>query len=240
VRYSDKSVFAVADARALRHDPRKVIELLAPHLTSARLARIREVVAGRSLDVAPLLENVADPHNASAILRSCDAFGIARAHVVADQNAFLASRKVAKGTERWIDIRHHPSSTEAALALREEGYALYVASMDGEHAPESLSSPDGRVAVIFGNEHRGASDELRALADGTFAIPMKGFVESLNVSVAAAITLYSLTRSMCSGLSPDEALTLEARLLLQAVHRGAAIVEEAFGAPKIAEDHHPL
>jgi tRNA (guanosine-2'-O-)-methyltransferase len=240
VRYSDKSVFEVSIERALRHDPRKVIEVLEGRLTESRLSRIREIVARRSIDVVPLLENVADPHNASAILRSCDAFGIARAHVVATRNSFLASRKIAKGTERWVDVERHPSSTEAVRALRKDGYALYVASMDGELAPEDLVTPGGRVAVVFGNEHRGVSDELRAVADGSFAIPMKGLVESLNVSVAAAIPLYTLSRAMCTPLTMGERLVLEARLLLAAVHRGAAIVDEVLGAANVAEDHRPL
>lgn len=240
MRYSDKSVFALQMDRALRHDPRKVVSTLESHLTPERLARIREIVARRSLDVAPLLENVADPHNASAILRSCDAFGIARAHVVADRNAFLASRKIAKGTERWVALRQHRSSAEAAGALRAEGYALYVADMEGERTPEDLVRPGGRVAVIFGNEFRGVSDELRSIADGSFAIPMRGFVESLNVSVAAAITLYTLSRSMRSVLTADERLALEASILLRAVHRGPAIVAESLGVPAIADDPHPL
>lgn len=240
MRYSDKSVFEVATRGPLGLGPERAIELLTPYVTRARGARIAEVVAGRSLDVAPLLENVADPHNASAVLRSCDAFGIARAHVIADRNAFLASRKVSKGTEKWVDVRKHPSAEAAAEALRAEGYALFVASMEGEHTPESLIRPGGRVAVIFGNEFRGVSEELRALADGTFAVPMKGFVESLNVSVAAAITLYTLSRAMCAPLTEGERLALEAQLLLAAVPRGEEVLAEAADKAAIAEDRHAL
>jgi len=240
VRYSDKSVFEVETDRALRHDPRRVIEVLAAHLTPDRLARIRDVLDARSLDVVPLLENVADPHNASAVLRSCDAFGVARAHVVADRNPFRASRKVAKGTERWVDVTRHANSLAAARALHAQGYALYVADMDGDLAPEDLVRPGGRVALIFGNEFRGVSDELRGAADGSFAIPMPGFVESFNVSVAAAITLYTLTRRMHRPLSRDERLEIEAKILLRSVRRGATIVSEVLGQPAIAEGPRPL
>lgn len=199
---------------------------LEPHLTPARMERIRAVVAERTLAIAPVLDRIHDPHNASAIMRSADAFGIQRLHIIAEHGAFLANQKVAKGTERWLDLVRYESPEEAAAALRKDGYRIFIAAMDGEHRPETLAEAGDRIAVVFGNEHRGVSPEFRALADGSFAIPMLGFVESLNVSVAAAVTLYTLRQRLHKPLSEEERAILEARMMLSSSGSSAEAILE--------------
>ena len=206
-----------------------VIAALSPLVTETRLARMRTVVAGRTLDVVPVLDRVHDPHNASAILRTADALGVQRVDVVPAPTGFLAARGVSKGTHRWLDIARHASPSACAASLHARGYEVFVAAMDGEHTPADLAARP-RVAVVFGNEHAGVSPEMRAHADGSFAIPMRGFVESLNVSVAAAITLYALTAVGRASLSSDAQRELLARYLMASVRDAGRVVEEYVAA----------
>ena len=207
--------------------PDEVIRALEAHLTPERVRRIREVVAGRSLSIAPVLDRIHDPHNASAIMRSADAFGIQRLHIIAEHGAFLANQKVAKGTERWLDLIRYNDPEQTTDALRQEGYRIFVAAMDGEHRPETLPEEGDRIAVVLGNEHRGVSEEFRKLADGSFAIPMLGFVESLNVSVAAAVTLYTLSQRLHAPLTEQERVRLEARMMISSTRSAESILERA-------------
>jgi tRNA (guanosine-2'-O-)-methyltransferase len=161
----------------------------------------------------------------AAVLRSADAFGVQEVHVLAAPEAFLASKRIAQGTERWIDVVEHESPSACVRALRQRGHKVYVAAMDGTVTPDELARED-RVAIVFGNEHAGVSDAMRALADGTYTIPMRGFVQSLNVSVAAAITLYGATRGRTGDLSPAERELLHARYLLASVPRAEALLAE--------------
>ncbi|MBC7173990.1 MAG: hypothetical protein H5U40_16230 [Polyangiaceae bacterium] len=132
---------------------------------------------------------------------------------------------MAKGSQRWLELVQHASPERCIEALRAEGRTVFVAAMDGEHRPEDLAGRP-RVAVVFGNERHGASAAMREAADGAFAIPMQGFVESLNVSVAAAITLYTLGRDAPSRATADEQLAIVARLLLNTVNDATKIVSE--------------
>jgi tRNA (guanosine-2'-O-)-methyltransferase len=223
VRRDDPDAFEVDPEPPLPAPARVVIEALGPMLTERRRARIAAVVAGRTRAVVPVLEDLADPHNASAVMRSADAFGVQEIHVIEPGRRFAAARGVARGTHRWLDIVRHPDAGACVAALRSRGYAIYVAAMDGEATPEDLRAHQ-RVAVVLGNEHRGASPEMRALVDGTYQIPMAGFVESLNVSVAAAITLYVTTRGRHGDLSPDEQAVLEARFLMSSVRDAERVV----------------
>ncbi len=209
----------------------EVIAALGPLVTERRLERLQTVAAGRLRSVAPVLESIADPHNASAILRSADAFGIQEVHVVPGSAGFHASRQISKGAHRWLDLRRHADSVACADALRAAGYAIYVASMEGTVTPAELAARP-KVAVVFGNEHRGPSEAMRERAEGTYAIPMRGFVESLNVSVAAAITLHALTTDRAGELSEAERNQLVARWLLATVRDGERVVRERQGAAR--------
>lgn len=202
-----------------------MVELLGPLVTPARYARIDAVVRARTRSLIPVLEDLADPHNGAAILRSSDAFGCHEIHLVEQRHRFAVSHHVSRGTERWLDLRRHASAEACAAALKERGYEIYVAAMDGTLAPEELASRP-KAAVVFGNEHFGASSTMRAHADGTYAIPMVGFVESLNVSVASAVTLYVAARGRQGDLSEDEQMQIRARMLLSQVKDAERIVRE--------------
>lgn len=179
--------------------------------TEARRARIDNVAAARSAFVSIALDGVFDGHNVAAILRSADAFGVCEVHAVENgREAMRINRKIARGTQNWVDLYRWPDRMAMLRALRERGYAVWVAA--GEPGGVDLSTwmPARPTAFLFGNEHRGVSDELRAEADAIFRIPMVGMVESLNVSVAAAITLY-VARQAIERARPDLRLDDAAR-----------------------------
>ena len=186
------------------------------------------MVAQRTDDVVVVLDSISDPHNSSAVLRSADAFGVQTVHVIVGRYGFRTSLGVSKGTHRWLDVIRYETPQACARRLKDAGYAIYVAAIGVDRDPEGLRG-SSRVAVVFGNEHRGVSPEMAELADGTFSIPMRGFVESLNVSVAAAITMRTLAAGARTPLSEARQRALEARFLMNSVKNAAQVIDEFIG-----------
>lgn len=210
---------------ALAHDPKLVIDALLPLVSDERLRRIESVLDGRTRDVIPVLERLSDPHNTAAVLRSADAFGIQEVHVIDEAARFVASTRVAKGTERWLDIVRESDTVACVKHLQGRGYRVYYAAMDGELVPDDLASIP-KIALVFGNEHAGVSASIREHADGGYRIPMRGFVESLNVSVAAAITLHRAMHGRVARLDAADREALRARFLMVSVDHAETIVQE--------------
>lgn len=166
-------------------------EILSAYLTPERRAKMDRVLERRVRAVTVVLENLYDPHNISAVLRSCEALGIQDVHVVETEHKFKFSRGITKGCEKWLTIHRYATPAECVSALHAAGYEMVVA----DHRPETprieALPAVRRRAFWMGAEHFGLSDAARALADGRYRIPMSGFTESFNVSVAAALTLYA-------------------------------------------------
>lgn len=202
-----------------------VVDVLAPLVTPARLARMEAVIAHRTRSLVPVLEDLADPHNGAAVLRSADAFGCHEVHVIEDRHPFAVSHRVTRGTHRWLELVRHRSTEACLTELAARGYRVFVAAMDGALTPEDLAR-EPKAAVVFGNEHKGASEAVRRAAAGTYAIPMVGFVESLNVSVASAITLYVASRGRHGDLDEASRTEVRARFLLASVRDAERIVRE--------------
>lgn len=194
----------------------EIVRRLSPLVTPQRLARMDAVIARRTRSLVPVLEDLADPHNGAAVMRSADAFGCHEVHVIEQRHPFAVSHRVTRGTHRWLELIKHESTEACVESLRTRGYRVYVASMEGGTSPEALAAIE-RVAVVFGNEHKGPSPAMRSAADGTYAIPMVGFVESLNVSVASAITLYVAARGRHGDLDDDAKMEIRARFLMATV-----------------------
>jgi len=228
VRADDPDVIEVEGPPPLGHPADVVIEALSPVVTPERLQRIEEVVGSRTDDLVLVLDGIADPHNSSAALRSADAFGVQSVHVIVGEHGFRASRGVSKGTHRWLDVVRYESAQACARRLKQDGYAIYVAAMGAETQPEDLHDRS-RLAVVFGNEHRGVSPDMQSFADGTFSIPMRGFVESLNVSVAAAITMQALARDGRPRLRAERQRELKARFLMNSVKNADQVIEKFLG-----------
>lgn len=228
MRADDPDLIEVEGPPSLERPAELVIEALSPLVTAERLQRITDVVRARTDDLVLVLDRISDPHNSSAVLRSADAFGLQTVHVIVGEHGFKASRGVSKGTQRWLDVIRYQSAEACARRLKREGYSIYVAAMGGNTQLESLRTM-GRLAVVFGNEHRGVSHEMHGLADGTFSIPMRGFVESLNISVAAAITMQTLARGGRRGLPEARQRALEARFLMNSVKNADQVIREFCG-----------
>jgi tRNA (guanosine-2'-O-)-methyltransferase len=189
------SEYEAADRRALaRAQPAKPQQW--PR-TERRQGRVSAVLSRRQPDLTVVLENIHDPHNVSAILRSCDAVGVLRAHAVytveePPPGAF--ARTTSASAAKWVEVARHESIDGCFERLRGEGFAILATAIGDEAKPLydwDLTRP---VALVFGNEMRGVSEEALALATGAIEIPMAGMVQSLNVSVAAAVCLYEAFR----------------------------------------------
>lgn len=228
MRADDPDAIEVEGPPRLEHPAEVVIEALSKVVTSKRLERIQDVARSRTDNLVLVLDRIADPHNSSAVLRSADAFGVQRVHVIVGEQGFRASRGVSKGTHRWLDVVRYETADACARRLRDEDYAIFVAAMGGETRLEGLRTTP-RLAVVFGNEHRGVSPEMRDLADGTFSIPMCGFVESLNISVAAAITMQTLAGDGRARLGDARRQELEARFLMNSVRNAGQLIEKFIG-----------
>ncbi len=160
-----------------------------------RLARLEYVLQHRQPDLTVVMENIHDPHNVSAMLRSCDAAGVWEAQLLYNTDAFpKIGKKSSASAGKWVERRKFKTVSECYGKLRSEGFRIYATRLD-ERA-RSLYDLDltQKVAIVFGNEHRGVSDEAALGADGLVQIPMFGMIQSLNVSVACAITLYETVR----------------------------------------------
>ena len=202
-------------------DAEKIIELFEPMVLEPRRRRIGDVILSRLASVTLVMDAPHDPHNGAAVLRSCDAFGVQVVHVVPREEEFLVSASVAKGTERWVDVVTHRSPEAAVAALA--GFELVATHPEGELLPEDLAAIP-RLALVVGNEHDGIRAALRSAARRSVKIPMRGFVESLNVSVSAAIVLSLATSGRAGDLSEGERRLLYARGLFHSVVRAPEIL----------------
>ncbi|HEY4150981.1 MAG TPA: RNA methyltransferase [Chitinophagaceae bacterium] len=165
-------------------------------MTPERHERLLSVLNKRQGDLAVVLENVSDPHNISAVMRTCDAVGIQDVYVL---NTKIPRHKKwgaksSSSAAKWLTIHQYTDAQECFAALRKS----YSRILTTHLSSDALSLHDidftQSIALVFGNEHSGVSDEIRALADGNFIIPQMGIIRSLNISVACAVTVYEAMR----------------------------------------------
>lgn len=168
--------------------------LLSGFLTEARKQRFAEVLAQRTHWVTAVTEDLFDPHNISAVLRSCDGFGIQSAHIIEVNNPYRLSPGVSKGAAKWLDIERHTDTVHALRDLKSRGYAICCTTPHTDDTTPEALPLDRPVALVFGSEGPGITDAARSEADHFVRIPMFGFTESFNISVAAALTLQTVTR----------------------------------------------
>jgi tRNA (guanosine-2'-O-)-methyltransferase len=167
-------------------DPAAVCARLGPLLLDERRARIDGAAAARLGGLRVVIENLHDPHNGAAVLRSAEAFGIQRVDVIESVEPFRFSSVVTQGCEKWLDVVRHPTLVAAIAATHADGFALYAAVPDAAATVEDLDFLRP-AAVMIGNEHAGLTAEAIAAADVVFGIPMPGMTRSLNLSVATAL-----------------------------------------------------
>ncbi len=205
---------------ALPAEPDEVIAALEPLVTEARAKRLMTVFRARISAVTVVVDALHDPHNGAAILRSCDAFGLQHLHAIERHEAFAAARAVAKGSQKWVDVVHHQGAGPCLAHLAASGHELIATHPDGELLPDDLAAIP-KVALLMGNEREGIAPELRAACKRAVRVPMRGFVESLNVSVTAAILLHAATKGRPGDLDERTVRALYARGLFLTVPRAA-------------------
>jgi len=170
----------------------KKIEILKEFVTPHRWERIEKVVSDRTLRIAPVLENIYDNGNISAVMRSAESYGFVNFHIIERQDGqFKNSQRVSQGTEKWLKIKKSKNTTSCLSDLKSQGFKIYATHLDATIKMEDIdfSQPS---AVIFGNERDGVSPEALDLCDEKFIIPMYGFAQSFNISVAAALCFYHI------------------------------------------------
>jgi tRNA (guanosine-2'-O-)-methyltransferase len=163
--------------------------------TERRLNRLEEVLRHRQPDLTVAMENIHDPHNVSAILRSCDAAGVMSVQLIYTDTEFPdIGKKSSASARKWVERRRFKSIKKCYEKLHEEGYIIYATHL--ENKAKSVYEVDltKKVAIVVGNEHEGVSSEAAQFADGIIQIPMFGMIRSLNVSVATAVILFEAVR----------------------------------------------
>ncbi|MGL4722696.1 MAG: TrmH family RNA methyltransferase [Desulfovibrionaceae bacterium] len=161
--------------------------------TEERLHRIESVLRKRQKNLTVVLENIHDPHNVSAIYRSCDAFGVAAVHLYYTDNIFpKIAHKTSASAKKWVDTKRHDSPDSLLAKLK--GYQILATSFTSNAKKMCEYDYTKATAFIMGNEHRGVADELVTLVTGEVYIPMYGMIQSFNVSVATAILLSEASR----------------------------------------------
>ena len=212
---------------------RERLDYMTRFITDERRDVLQRTVAQRTHYMRILTENMFHPQNASAIMRHCEAFGIQQIHTVEDRCKFDPSVNIVRGTQKWVDVEHHETTTEALRALKNEGYRIVATTPHRcSTTPETFDVTKGKFALVFGTEHAGISDEVIEAADDFLMIPMCGMVESLNVSASAAILIYMLSeriRQSVDGwqLSDAEQLKLLTRWTMSSVRDYEGILRRA-------------
>jgi tRNA (guanosine-2'-O-)-methyltransferase len=201
-----------------------VIAALEALVTPARRDRILQVVERRLGSVTLLMDAPHDPHNGAAVIRSCDAFGVQEIHVVERNEPFLVSTRVAQGAERWVDVLTYQAPERALAGLEARGFTLVTSHPEGGLEPDQLATIP-QLAIVVGNEHDGICQALTSAAEASVRVPMRGFVESLNVSVSAALLLLAATRARPGDLPDSERRLLYARGLFRSAPRAADVLD---------------
>lgn len=179
---------------------KELVEYFSKYISDNKKSRIEEVLDYRTRHLTVVLEDIYQPQNASAIVRTCDIFGVQDLHIIENENYYELNPEVVKGSSKWISMQqynaHKNNTVECLEKLKRNNYRILATSP----SPESLSindiSLDQKTALVFGTEYTGVSDIVKDYADEMVTIPMFGFTESFNVSVSAALCLNAMITKM--------------------------------------------
>mgnify|MGYP003427241340 FL=1 len=213
----------------------EIYDYLQQFLTDERLSKIEHFSKESSDFVLPVMEDVYQFRNAAAIVRSVEACGFHHVVALEEENVFNPNLKVTKGAETWVQVEKMPNNLDSLKEIKSRGYRILAVS------PEKNATmlPDYEVkepiALVFGTELEGVSDEILDFADETLAIPMFGFTKSFNVSVAAAICMYELKQKLIKSgieykLSDEKLLELKIRWAKNSIKSSEQILERFLGS----------
>ncbi len=217
---------------------KELIEYFKTFITEQRLNKMDKILSERTRYLTVVLENIYQPHNASAVLRSCDGFGIQNVHIIENSNSYRVNPGVSLGTSQWLSIYNYKKEKEnsktAIKNLKKEGYRIVATTphRDDQNL-EDFDLPKGKIALFFGTEMHGLSDTVLENADEFMKIPMYGFVESFNISVSCALSLHNLSHRLRMSkidwsLSTEEKESVLLEWMRNSVKNAASLEEEYY------------
>ncbi len=225
-------------------EKKKLIAHLSEFVSERRKQRFDDVLAQRTGHLRIVLEDVYQAHNASAVLRSCDCFGVQYVHFIENRNNFKISADVAMGSSSWLSItRHNQEAQNTITALRQlkqQGYRIVATTPHTNDVTLENLAVDKKLALVFGTEIDGITDAVREEADEFVRIPMFGFTESFNISVSAALCMYELTKRIHQQV-PNYVITEEERIsiyldwLKNSIDKSDAIIDLYYRERKAGE-----
>ncbi|TSA25789.1 MAG: TrmH family RNA methyltransferase [Bacteroidetes bacterium] len=195
------------------NEKKQILIFLLTFISENKQRKFKEVIRFRTRHITVVLEDIYQPHNASAVLRSCDCFGIQDVHIIENKNAYEINPDVALGSAKWLNLMKYNETEFNTITcltrLKDQGYQIVATTPhQDDFTPESFPL-ENKFALLFGTELLGLTTEALSMANRYIRVPMVGFTESLNISVSAAILLHTLTGRLRSssinwGLSNEE------------------------------------
>lgn len=219
---------------------RELVEYLENFVSGRRVELFDKVLSDRTSYISVVLEDIFQPHNASAVLRTCDCLGIQQVHIIENRNEYNVNPDVALGSDKWLTMvkyRGEGNNTyEAYKDLRSRGYRIVATALHEKEAVslDKFELGKGPVALVFGTEMHGLSRQAVEEADEYLQIPMYGFTESYNISVSAAIILYELSARLRTSdiswqMSEEEKISVKLNWLRNSVKKSELLVQKYLG-----------
>lgn len=224
----------------------ELLDYLSGFITKSRKKNIEEVLSFRTRYLSVVLEDIYQPHNASAVIRTCDCFGIQDVHIIENENEYTLNPKVVMGASKWVDMHKYSgeknNSASVLKQLKEKGYKIAATSPHAEQFTPSNIPLDNKLALVFGTEMHGISEEVKQEADYFVKIPMFGFTESFNISVSASLCLSRLVERLhlsdCEWkLSKQESLSLKLDWVTKSLKNGDLLKEDFLRKRKDASNN---
>ena len=216
---------------------KKILDFLMQFITENKTRKFESIIDQRTRHLTIVLEDIYQPHNASAVLRSCDCFGIQDVHIIEYMNKYEVNPDVALGSAKWLSLikyNEEPDNTSFCLSsLKNKGYKIVAASPhQDDFTPDTLPL-DQKVALVFGTELAGLTEKAKKMADAFVRIPMYGYSESLNISVSAALLLFALSERLRKSafnwhLSEEERIEVMLQWARNVVKRSDTLEREFF------------
>ena len=214
----------------LKVSPREVLEHVFPLLTPDRQQKIDRVAAGRCFDISVVLESIYDRGNISAVMRTAEGLGFANFHIIETFEKFKEANRVTQGADKWVETKKWKSTKEFIRFAKDNKIRICVTSLEAAKPIHEVdfSTP---LALVLGNEKSGASAEIIEAADERVIVPMPGFVQSFNISVAGALCLYQIyqdrlkRRGLVSDVTPEQIEILKAHYALRTLDSAEEILK---------------
>ncbi len=222
----------IDEPKGLKIPPDVVIEKLQDFITQDRKSKIEEVLKKRSAHFAPVMEGIYDRGNISAVMRSAEAFGFYNFHIIETSNEFKKSQRVTQGADKWLDVKKWKKTSGCISHLKSSGYQVYSTHLSKDAIPFDELDFSKKTAVVFGNEKDGVSDEALKLSDGNVLLPMSGFTQSFNISVAGALSFQRAYLHNLPKIGDAEAKMLRALYYFKTITWPDKALIEVFKQPR--------